>query len=289
MSEHKSHINLQFVKDAFITNRWGGQSLISLYISLLSGIVIALQYDAAQPYYSTTTIELAVPFGSFWRALHYYSSQAFFLLCIGHIIAVLWKQDESLTRKNWLRLCSSFPLIVLLLFTGYILRGDATGKAAGAIAENICLSIPLIGSTINDFFFDIQDSGIRKVYIHHIIGLVVMAGWALWPHLKKYPAIWQNHTLLVLVTITVSALFTTPVEPERFGLLFIAGPWFFLGLQELLRFLPVFIAGVIAPLIPIVLLYLLPTKPIERKPFLLGIIFWLIAYTMFTIISYVRI
>ncbi|MCI5132639.1 MAG: hypothetical protein D3904_14270, partial [Candidatus Electrothrix sp. EH2] len=51
--------------------RWGGHTLISLYISILSGLIIGLQYNPAEPFYSTATIELIVPFGSFWRSLHY--------------------------------------------------------------------------------------------------------------------------------------------------------------------------------------------------------------------------
>ena len=51
--------------------RWGGASLISLFLSVLSGIVIGLQYDPAEPFYATTSIELVIPYGSFWRALHY--------------------------------------------------------------------------------------------------------------------------------------------------------------------------------------------------------------------------
>ncbi len=128
---------------------------------------------------------------------------------------------------------------LLLLFTGYVLRGDATGEAAGAIAEHICLSIPLVGGLINDLFFDLADSGVRKVYLHHVIGLVVLGGMAAWPHLAPLhrlklaqpPVARAGHG-------GVSAVFAAPVEPERFGLLFIAGPWFFLGLQELLRYLP---------------------------------------------------
>ncbi|PID71786.1 MAG: hypothetical protein CSB34_05795 [Desulfobulbus propionicus] len=276
-------------KELFIKNRWGGQSLISLYISLLSGIVLALQYDGAEPFYSTATIELIVPYGSFWRALHYYSSQFFFLLLLGHVLAILWKGEKLMTRGAWLRLCTSLPAAILLLFTGYVLRGDATGEAAGAIAENICLSIPLIGGAVNDVLFDIADSGLRKVYMHHLIGLVVLGGWAVWQHLKRYPALWRNHVILTVVTLTTAALFTTPEEPDRIGLLHIAGPWFFLGLQELLRFMPVFLAGVAVPLLPVLLLFGLPEQPQKRTWYLRGIALWLVVYVLLSLISYWRI
>jgi ubiquinol-cytochrome c reductase cytochrome b subunit len=269
--------------------RWGGGSLISLFLSILSGIVVALQYDVNTPFYSTTTIELVVPYGSFWRALHYYSSQAFFLLLLAHLAVVLWKNEEAFKRGAWIRLCTTLPCGLLLLFTGYVLRGDATGEAAGAIAEHICLSVPLIGPQLNDLLFDLADSGLRKVYAHHVIGLVVLGGMAAWPHLRRYTARWRNHPVLVLLTVLVSIAVAAPMEPSRFGLLFIAGPWFFLGLQELLRYWPPFVAGVLTPLLPLALLFWLPKSSRFRSPALLSIGLWLLAYAILSYLCILRI
>jgi ubiquinol-cytochrome c reductase cytochrome b subunit len=268
--------------------RWGGGSLISLFLSIVSGIVVALQYDPAAPLYSTGAIELVVPYGSFWRGLHYYSSQAFFLLLLAHLAVVVWKNEESFRRGAWIRLCATLPCGVLLLFTGYVLRSDATGEAAGAIAEHICLSVPLIGPQLNALFFDLDASGLRKVYAHHVIGLVVLGGMAAWPHLRRYTARWRNHLVLVLATVVIAIALPAPMEPNRFGLLFIAGPWFFLGLQELLRFLPPFVAGVLVPLLPLLLLSMLPTSSRSRNLTLLAIGLWLLAYAGSTYLCLLR-
>jgi len=268
---------------------WGGGALISLYLSILSGIVVALQFNAAEPFYSTTAIELVVPYGAFWRALHYFSSQAFFLLLLVHLGVVVWKNEKEYTRSAWIRLCATVPCGLLLLFTGYVLRADATGEAAGTIAEHICLSVPLIGAQINDLFFDLAASGVNKVYAHHVIGLVVLGGMAVWPHLRRYTARWRDHLILILLTILLSIVLTAPMEPNRFGLLFIAGPWFFLGLQELLRSLPPFIAGVVTPLLPLGLLFWLPKTAPARTSVLLAIILWLLAYGVLTFLCIQRI
>lgn len=268
---------------------WGGASLISLFLSVLSGIVVALQYDPAEPWYATSTIELIVPFGAFWRALHYYSSQAFFLLLLAHVGMVVWKNETRLGRAAWIRLCATLPGGLLLLFTGYVLRGDATGEAAGAIAEHICLSVPLIGHQLNELFFDLADSGLRKVYAHHVIGLMVLGGMAAWPHLRRYTARWRNHLLLVVATVALSIALPAPMEPNRFGLLFIAGPWFFLGLQELLRYWPPFVAGVVVPLLPLGLLFWLPTASNRRRLFLGLIVLWLVVYTGLSVLCWQRI
>jgi ubiquinol-cytochrome c reductase cytochrome b subunit len=276
---------LQWLRSYF----WGGAALISLFLSLLSGVVVALQYDPAEPWYSTSTIELIAPFGSFWRSLHYFSSQAFFLLLVAHLLVVLWKNEVRYSRGAWIRLCATLPSGLLLLFTGYVLRGDATGEAAGAIAEHICLSVPWIGHQLNELFFDIADSGVRKVYVHHVIGLVVLGGMAAWPHLRRYTAHWRNHLLLVLGTLALSIIIPAPMEPNRFGLLFIAGPWFFLGLQELLRYWSPFLAGVVAPLIPLALLFWLPNSR-RKRAIALGLIgLWLLLYAGLTLLCQQRI
>lgn len=269
--------------------RWGGASLISLYVSVLSGIVVALQFNGAEPFYSTTTIELVIPYGSFWRALHYYSSQAFFLLLLLHMAIEIWKDEVEFKRGPWVRLCFTLPSALLLLFTGYVLRGDATGEAAGTIAEHICLSIPLIGTQLNDLFFDLAAGGVKKVYAHHVIGLMVLGGVAAWPHLRRYTARWQDHLALVLLTIMLSVAIAAPMEQNRFGLLFIAGPWFFLGLQELLRYLPPFIAGVVTPLLPLGLLFWLPKTAPGRIYALAALLLWLLAYAALTALCLHRI
>lgn len=267
---------------------WGGAALISLFVSVLSGIVLGLQYNSAEPWYSTSTIELVVPFGAFWRSLHYFSSQAFFLLLLVHLAVVLWKNDTRFTRSAWIRLCATLPCGLLLLFTGYVLRGDATGESAGAIAEHIALSVPVIGRQLNDLFFDLAGSGLRKVYLQHVIGLVVLGGMAAWPHLRRYTARWRSHLLLVVTLIAVSILISAPMEPGRFGLLFIIGPWFFLGLQELLHYWPPLLAGVLTPLIPLLLLFWLPQSGHPRTWFLALLGAWLVGYATLTLLCLQR-
>ena len=268
--------------------RWGGHSLISLYISILSGIVLGLQYNPAEPFYSVATIELAVPFGSFWRSLHYYSSQAFFILLLIHLALSIWQKKVSFSPSAWLRLSAAVPLALFLLFTGYILRGDATGEAAGAIAENILLSIRLLGRPLNQLLFDVHAVGVQKVYLNHVAGLMVLGGIAVWPHIRRYTALWRNHIPLSLLLLVTAVLLPTPMEPERFGLLHIAGPWFFLGLQELLRYLPIFWAGVFAPAIPVGILLFLPSQGKARTWCLLVLTIWLAGYLLLTGLSLPR-
>jgi ubiquinol-cytochrome c reductase cytochrome b subunit len=277
------------IRDRFTAFTWGGSALISLYISILSGIVIALQYAPGEPFYSTTSIELITPYGSFWRAMHYYSSQLFLLLLILHFIAIAWENTHLYERGKWVRLTLSLPAALLLLFTGYILRDDATGEAAGVIAENITLSIPVIGEWLNGFFLAVSTSGMKRVYTHHLAGLMILGAWCVWPHLRRYSTRWRLHLFLISLILACSVLLVTPMEPYRPGLVHIAGPWFFLGLQELLRYIHPFWAGVAFPGILIAALLVLPHEEGKRRRLYLLLIFlWLFIYAGLTWISYLR-
>ena len=272
--------------------RWGGHALISLYISVLSGLVVGLQYNAAEPFYSTATIELIVPFGSFWRSLHYLSSQAFMLLLLAHLVIILWQKAPTpayrFTRGAWLRLTASVPIALSLLFTGYILRGDATGHAAGAIAENITCSLPVLGTYLNKLFFDGNAAGVQKVYLNHLVGLMVMGGVCVWPHLRRYTASWSNHLPLTLGLLLLSPLLKTPLERDHFGLLHIDGPWFFIGLQELLRYFPVFWAGIFIPATFVGALLFLPPEGRARRIIFWFMGGWLLVYIVLSVIGFQR-
>ena len=270
------------------TIRWGGQALACLYVSILSGIVLALQYNPAEPFYSSATLELVVPYGRFWRALHFYSSQAFFLLLLIHLGIILYRKGFIGPRSSWLRLMAILPIALLLLFTGYVLRGDATGEAAGAIAEHIMLSIPVIGRQLNQLLFDISAAGMRKVYANHLIGLIALGMFSLWPHLCTYRVRISRHIQSALLIFLACLVIPAPMEPERIGMTHIAGPWFFLGLQELLRYIPPFWAGIVVPAVLLAALFLYPAEPKQQKHTAFVIFIWCVLYSILSLISLYR-
>ncbi len=265
---------------------WGMWAVIMLLLSLFSGIIVALHYDYATPWYSTTAIELLTSYGHFFRSLHFYSSQLFFFFSIFHLVAIYKKSDRS-SRGEWIRLTASLPVILLLLFTGYILRGDATGSSAGRIAENLLLSIPFCGETINSIFFALNEDGLRKVYLHHVISFDLLLLFLLWRHLHQYRVQLSHNPAIITAICACCMVIAAPLEPERAGSHYISGPWFFLGLQELLRHLPPVIAGIIAPLSFIAALFLF--HPGEKREVISGFFWgWLISYGVLSAIAFGR-
>ncbi len=279
---------LERLRDYLLSFRWGGNSLAALYVSILSGLVLAWQYDLSEPYYSSGTLELVTPFGSFWRSCHFYSSQLFFLLLLLHFLVVLINRARQagageaaapvLFAENWGRLYLTLPVSLLLLFTGYVLRGDATGEAAGLIGENITLSLPLAGRYLNALLFNIAQTGMRVVYANHLIGLVVVGGGMGWIHLRRYRIRIGDFGGLVVVLLAFSLLVPAPFEPFRVGTFHIAGPWFFIGVQELLRYLQPIWGGIVFPLVAVALGYQALVVPADRRP-LLGLGIWAVVYS----------
>lgn len=277
------------IRTRIIEAKWGGMSLVSLYLSVLSGMVIALQYDPATPFFSASSLDLLAPFGQFFRSCHFYSSQMFFLFSLCHLAAIiLAKGEQQLRFAKWLLLIGSLPAALLLLFTGYVLRADATGEAAGVIAENITLSIPYLGTMLNSLLFAIEAEGMKRVYANHLIGLGLVWGVCCWDHLRRYRVGFGRHSLLLFATVAVSLFLPAPMEPARLGLFHIQGPWFLLGLQELLRYVQPFWAGVIFPSTVVVALAWVGTENPVRRRALLFIAGWLTVYLLLSVIAAFR-
>jgi len=267
--------------------KWGAWALVALYISLVSGIIVGLQYDYLNSFYSTTAIDLLAPFGRFYRSLHFYSSQFFLFCCCAHLAAV-YPKTQNYSPWEWLRLVGSLPIVLLLLFTGYILRGDNTGSSAGIIAENIMRAVPFIGRYLNDLLFSITNSGLRKVYLHHVITLDLVLLIFLWNHLRIYRVKIREYLPLIGLTLLFSVFISAPLEPDRLGISYISGPWFFLGLQELLRYFSPLLAGIVAPgLFLVLLLSASPAnKYLRTILFLSGLL--LSCYAVLTVIAWIR-
>lgn len=264
--------------------KWGEYSLLALYISVLSGVLVAFQYNPATPLYSVSNMDLLVPFGAYFRSLHFYSSQLFFLFCICHFIGI-FEEAHSLSNKQWIMLTLSIPVALLVLFSGYVLRADSTGFSAGMIAEAILLDIPLIGQSINGLLFSISDNGMTRMYVNHVIGFGLLWGWMVWRHVKIYKTSLDRHLTLSTGIILFSVLVAAPFDPDQLGVTHIAGPWFFLGLQELLRYMPPLLAGILFPLSFIIALLLLKNKKHYYRALSIFIIGWLLFYVVLTAIA----
>ena len=271
----------------------GELSCAALLVSALSGLALAYQYDPEAPFTSTVAMEAALFSGSFLRALHWWSSQAFFLL-------LLWHTAESLDslpslrarpggRTYWAVLSSTVFMGLWCLFTGYILRWDQTGRDAAAIAERLLTLVPLVGGGFNRLLLARESEGLLRAYAVHVAFTALLWGLGTWYHTRRprlrEPVFWTLLGPLLLV----SALFPAPLTLPGKEADLVKGPWFFLGVQEALRHVPPLLGGVLLPALPLLLLSSLGALEARaRRTALLLLGAWCLFYSGLTAVSWLR-
>ncbi len=257
----------------------------SFLLAVVSGLLASYPFHEAFPLISTVGIETVLPFGSFLRAFHFYTGQLTFLLLVWHLVEALLNHAERRRPLwRWSLLVSTFPLVTLALFTGYIVRGDQTGLAAGQIAEHLALRLPLIGFVLNRLLFAVAEEGVHRAFMAHIylsVGVLVISG--LW-HFRLRAVRLEDLAVWATLAAAVSLVLPVSLEAPSFETL-IKGPWFFLGIQELLRHLPPWLAGLVFPSIPVLSLVFFRLAP---RGLALVLVLWTGTYVILTALGALR-
>ncbi|MCS7150318.1 MAG: cytochrome b N-terminal domain-containing protein [Caldimicrobium sp.] len=208
----------------------------SLLLCILSGIPLSFHFFYSQPLVSILHIESHIPFGKFLRNLHYLSAQVSLIAMFLHLVDSIMKElYRSKTHLSWFFLTFSLFLLLFITFTGYLLRADEVGELAGAIVENLFLSVPWLGEPMNNIFFAQSKVGLIRVYHWHLIlSFFLVMGVFIW-HVKIKSILRWDNLMYFLSLPTISLLFEFPLVP--FHSIKARGPWFFVGAQEMLKYL----------------------------------------------------
>ena len=271
----------------------GGISVFLSLVVLLSGVFLVFYYTPtpAEAGLSVQTITFLVPFGWFIRNLHYWSAQALVVTAVVHLGRVVLSGSYVKPRRfNYLLGICLLLLILLLDFTGYILRWDEGIHWALVVGTNLVKSIPLIGMAGYRFLVGGRDLGaatLLRFYAWHLFGLtlpfIFLIGWHIFrvrhdggiaappvairrdrPRLKRVDLVRREILAAVVcaaLLVMASALFPAPLAPPMRAAGqpgFEAAPWFFLWLQTLLRYGDPFWMGVCLPAAILTLLILIP-------------------------------
>ncbi len=253
--------------------------------ALVSGVVLSLNYHPwGDVFTSVSRLTGSLPYGTFVRRLHYLSGQCFLLFTCAHTLEhFLRKTYVHIQPRIWIRLALLFCLGFALVFTGFILKGDKEGILAGKVMYSLAREIPLCGAGLARILLRPGDDFFLLPYLHHIVTLPLIVIFLLGGHrrdlLPKGGPAWP----LLAVLAVLSTFYPLPADiPPHVDTTNISGPWFFHGIQLLLRYIPPLWAGVIWPLVPIGLLAVLPAMPTSLLPVIrrLIVIFGLLHITM---------
>jgi len=258
--------------------RWptlGNLGASSLLLVVLSGIVLALHYDpGVGAYDSVARIEQVVPLGWFVRRFHHWAAQLLLIGAVAHLASILWRRrDGRFKAWRWTKAVLLLPLVVLGCFTGFVLRGSAQGLDAATVAMGLAASVPGLGDVLARSLFrpEPREAALLLPYLHHLAtvtaGLLYLTSEHL-GRLRRSPAAlgWTALLLAVLaLAIGVPTGHAPDAAPEA-----VRGPWFFVGIQLILRWLPPLLAGVLLPLAALALVWAIPVAGARARPVLIG-------------------
>ena len=194
-------------------------------------------------------ITTLVPYGWFFRQLHFASGQLFVILMLVHAVDHFHQKRYHLYPVGqWQRLIVSLCLCFYTLFTGFILKGDKEGLFAARIFMNITGNIPSVGEPISRLFILPGEDLFFLPYLYHCFFLPILILYLIRTHIRKW---FPKHGIFYAGAAgpCLYALFVKPfmdMPPDAFAAS-VKGPWFFLGIQTLLKTLPSTLAGIVFP------------------------------------------
>jgi quinol-cytochrome oxidoreductase complex cytochrome b subunit len=284
----------------------GGTAVFMTLVVAATGILEVFYYvpTPAEAALSVQTISYLIPFGGLVRNLHYWSAQLLVLVMGVHLARVIFTGAYAPPRRfNHLLGLVLLVVAILLDFTGYVLRWDQGIQWALVVGTNLISAIPVVGTTLRVVIAGAPELGsggavLVRFYAWHIFGLALLFGilsvWHLFrvrrdggiavppPSLRRdHERISRNElvrrevlatlltgaALLILATFRAAPIAAPILSLDSFAL-DARAPWFFLWVQQMLKWGDPFYLGVVAPLSVLAVLaliaYLLPSaKPRE--------------------------
>jgi quinol-cytochrome oxidoreductase complex cytochrome b subunit len=272
----------------------GGLAVFLSLILLVTGLLEVYYYvpTPEQAAISVETITTLIPFGSLIRNLHFWSAQFLVIVMTVHLLRVALTGAYAPPRRfNYLLGLGLLVLILLLDFTGYVLRWDQGVQWALVVGTNLLKTIPGIGESVYRLTIggaEPSSATLLRFYAWHVFGLalamVILIAWHAFrvrrdggiaaspePHAqeKQYISRFElvrREVLMMIVAGTVLLLFSlvfpapikAPIADASAMTADSNAPWFFLWVQQLLKLGDPFVWGVLAPVLVLIVLGLLP-------------------------------
>jgi quinol-cytochrome oxidoreductase complex cytochrome b subunit len=263
----------------------GGLAVFLTLVIALTGVLEMFFYipTPQEAGLSIQAITYLAPFGGLVRGLHFWAAQALVVVSGVHLARVVLTGAYAPPRRfNFLLGLVLFVVVVLMNFTGYILRWDEGIHWALIVGTNLLKSIPVIGAQLYQFVIGGETPGpatLIRFYAWHIFGLTLAAvlflAWHIFrvrrdggiaapaPDLRSDPrritrfelvrrevlAMVLAAAALILLAALIPPPLAAPIQDASQPLsLEVRAPWFFLWVQQLLRYGDAFWMGIVLPL-----------------------------------------
>jgi quinol-cytochrome oxidoreductase complex cytochrome b subunit/mono/diheme cytochrome c family protein len=272
----------------------GGLAVFLCFILLVTGI-LEMFYYIPIPEHAAVSVEVIaslVPFGALIRNLHFWGAQALMIVMSVHLLRVVLTGAYARHRRlNYLIGIGMLSLVLLLDFTGYVLRWDEGIRWALIVGTNLLKTVPWIGESLYGLVVGGPQPGLSSLarfYTWHIFVLtavmIVLGAWHIFrvrrdggiavprpeqrsdsARVSRFDLVRREVLVMVIagvVLMFISVAFPAPIErPITQAVVDIENaraPWFFLWVQQLLKLGDPFLWGVAIPVLLLILLALLP-------------------------------
>jgi Cytochrome b/b6/petB len=234
----------------------GMLAFAAFVVCAFTGIMLVPAYLPGAPMDSLALLLLKNPAGVFIRSLHYWSAQVFLVLTLAHVVDHLLQRSEAKVSFGlWLRLSLIVPVTIGAMLSGFLLRGDGPAIQALQILRSLLGFVPLFGVALSRLLTG-SGNDLTTVYLHHACTATLVIWLVTVEHarriLPRAQAIWWTlPPVVALSLLLVPGLESRVASIEK-------GPWYLVGLQELLHWLPWPQVAVWLALLGLLLLILLP-------------------------------
>lgn len=271
----------------------GGLAVFLVFILGVTGILEMFYYvpNPAEAALSVQTISYLVPFGWLVRNLHYWAGQALMVVSAVHLLRVVFTAAYAKPRRfNYLLGLALFLLLIALNFTGYILRWDESICWPLVTGTNLIKLIPLVGNWLYVIAVgggNACETALLRFYTWHLSGLMLPAalltGWhafrvrrdggiALPPpslrpapeRISRFELVRRESAAMLFTTAALLLLAIFSPAPIAAPITSVSqsaesrAPWFFLWVQQMLKWGDPFIFGVFIPAIILLILASIP-------------------------------
>ncbi len=272
----------------------GGLAVFLCFILLVTGILEMFYYIPVpeRAGISVQTITALIPFGALIRNLHFWSAQALVVVMSVHLLRIVLTGAYARHRRlNYLIGLGMLILILLLDFTGYVLRWDEGIRWALIVGTNLLKTIPFIGESLYQLAIGGPQPGnstLERFYTWHIFVLtlatIILGAWHIFrvrrdggvavptptqrddsARISRFDLVRREVRIMLIagvILLVISFLFPAPIErPITQATVDIEdtrAPWFFLWVQQLLKFGDPFVWGVTIPALALVIVAFLP-------------------------------
>jgi len=284
----------------------GGTAVFLVLVLVVTGALEMFFYipTPAEAALSIQIISYTVPFGGLVRNLHFWAAQLLLIVSAVHLIRIVFTGAYAPPRRfNYLLGLVLFVFAVLLDFTGYILRWDQGIQWALVVGTNLLKSIPGLGNAFYGAAVGGSAPGpatLIRFYSWHVFGLMLLVaivtvwhvfrvrrdgGVAVPPpslrvdreRISRFELVRREVLATVFTGATLlllSAFSPAPIAPAITDIRALSNearaPWFFLWVQEMLKWGNPFLWGVLVPVLVLIVLATIPYVFPKPEPGELG-------------------